>query len=529
MSIIFNIAIGAIKGIYGFLRMIGFNWWFWLYLIPHILSYDTSEAWLNFTIIISLCQLACNIYQKVKHEPHMNVLKFAFLKIVTLVKTGVKGNKKGFEAKTDKVTKDDLNGVIFGKDGKNWVQKELKEDGHILIMGGAGSGKTASIGLMTLNCYGGRVFAVDIKGELYNKTYRPKSLIKRFNPMLIGEDDIFGYDPFYMLKNSSNVVQDVTEIVQSLIPITPEEKEPFWKENAQAVLEGAILYYHEMYNDMGFSEMIGKIAERPIRELMQEIMKSDNRNAKIIIKDLVDLSDQTLSSITSTLAPAIRPFATDTNLIQALSGKGNVLTPADLENGYDIFLQIPEDKIEQWKTMLNLMVNQFMKFFERRSDGDSYPILFMLDEFPRLGKINSVVNGLTTLRSKHIQIMMIIQSLAQLNVNYGKDVAKVVTDNCNYQAVLSATDPESQEWCSKKCGTYMEQRTSTNTGNSGKFGIKNNSSDGTTKSFQRDKIIQPEEFGYLPQKRELIYYSPSGWKRLKQVRWYECEKMFTAR
>lgn len=83
--------------------------------------------------------------------------------------------QKGFEAKLggDAValkTAKDLSGVVFGKQGGKYATMPETTDGHVLIVGGAGSGKTAAVAIPTLMSWKERVFAIDIKGELYAKT-----------------------------------------------------------------------------------------------------------------------------------------------------------------------------------------------------------------------------------------------------------------------------------------------------------------------------------------------------------------------
>ncbi len=76
-------------------------------------------------------------------------------------------------------------------------------DGHILIVGGARSGKTAAVAIPTLMSWKERVFAIDIEGELYAKTKkaRGEAQIKVFNPT---DTTAYGYDPFYLLKNADS-------------------------------------------------------------------------------------------------------------------------------------------------------------------------------------------------------------------------------------------------------------------------------------------------------------------------------------
>ena len=140
--------------------------------------------------------------------------------------------QKGFEAKLggDAValkTAKDLSGVVFGKQGGKYATMPETTDGHVLIVGGAGSGKTAAVAIPTLMSWKERVFAIDIKGELYAKTKkaRGEAQIKVFNPT---DTTAYGYDPFYMLKNADDISSAARQLAMSIVPLPADVKDPFW-------------------------------------------------------------------------------------------------------------------------------------------------------------------------------------------------------------------------------------------------------------------------------------------------------------
>ena len=147
----------------------------------------------------------------------------------------------------------------------------------------------------------------------------------------------------------------------------------------------------------------------PTKELIEQIVADTNDKAKMEIMQFSGMDDKTLSGVFAELSNHITVFATSDDLQRALSGEGRSITPADIEGGYDIFCCIPEHKLEEWKDLLGMMCNQFLKSFERRGEGNKTPILFLIDEFPRLGKIEAISNGLANLRSKKIHIAFIVE------------------------------------------------------------------------------------------------------------------------
>lgn len=168
-------------------------WWFCVPLVVGIGYEEITGTFLQnnqimdgiFSLLWYACYVLCplnfiqNIVRMVKKDR-----KFSFLGLILNRK-----QKKGFEAKLGGntvalKTAKDLSGVVFGKSNGKYATMPETTDGHILIVGGAGSGKTAAIAIPTLMSWKERVFAIDIKGELYEKTKkaRGEATIKVFNP-----------------------------------------------------------------------------------------------------------------------------------------------------------------------------------------------------------------------------------------------------------------------------------------------------------------------------------------------------------
>jgi len=142
--------------------------------------------------------------------------------------------------------------------------------------------------------------------------------------------------------------------------------------------------------------------------------------------------------------------------------------------------------------------------------------LFLLDEFPRLGKIERIVAGLATLRSKNITICIILQSIAQLDLIYGKDSRKVIADTCSYKAILGATDAETQEYLSKLVGTYEKHKEITTQQFERITKIKAGSS--KTITTEEKARIKPEEFAWF--NNEIVLLTPFGACKFDKAPYY---------
>lgn len=387
-------------------------------------------------------------------------------------------------------------GIYFGrKDGVD-IGKNMNVDGHVIVFGGSGSGKSSCIAIPTLNRYECGVFAVDVKdgGELERKSqWEGKSYV--FRP---GDPESLGYDPYWFL-DKKKPENGLKEIAYALIPANVKNPSDFWTLNEQRFLLSALYYCYDM--GMSFAESCRTIYGLSTEDLLTRIKESGCRFAKEGMSDYYGMAAETLGGIVAGVGNAISTFVTDEDILEVLT-KSERMTPDLLLRGERIFVCIPEHKLDVYREVLQLIISQFLRYFEQLKDEETRPVLMMLDEFARLGKYEKLTNGLATLRSKKVTIMILTQSVSQLDMIYGKDARKVMTDNCAYKVVLNASDVDSQQYFSKLCGNYVKYQKSYTKGKSSSYSVS---------EFEMP-IVRPEELATL--KKELLV-SPWG------VQWVE--------
>jgi len=458
-------------------------------------------------------------------------------------------------------------GVFFGirkfknVPGTQYIGKPCGIDGHVLVVGGAGSGKSSCIAIPTLTSWGGTIFAIDIKGELtekWNELPEPKRPAKIFN--LTKDQGIFAsYDPFYFLRLDSekdNLVQNAREIAQAIIPMPPNVTEPFWIQSAQHILTAALL--HGSGIGASFNATMTRILTTPIWELIEEIAdpKSKNLAAKLHINQFKGIKNpadnKMLTGISAELNNSVMVFVTNLQIKEALTPAADSIHWDDLET-HHIFMRIAEDKLGQYDGAITLMLTQLIRSLERRQDkkytpdkkpivqsadgNEIPPTLLLLDEFPRLGKVDVIQNAVSTLRSKGVTICLIMQSLAQLDRTYGKETRQIIVDNCPYKAILQVTDPENQKIFSDMIGTINVSTTSIGQSGSESIGesksTNKNSDDGAIKStaktkgiskgystsigITREPLIHPHELASL---KDILLMTPNGFCRVDKAPWY---------
>lgn len=407
-------------------------------------------------------------------------------------------------------------GVIFGKTNKGiLVAKTALQAGHILIVGGSGTGKSRGVAIPTLLTWNGAGLVIDIKRELSSSTATYRSSLGQvytFDPELNGDK----YNPLDFIQG----VDDAQELARNIIQIPPKG-DPFWAKNAQAIL--AACAYQGSQEDKSLSDVCKRILATDPKQLIEELTNAADEDVRLLASSCRSMPEQTLGGVFAELRSNLLIFATDKNLRRATE-KSDFL-PSVLEKGATVYLRLSEKQLAQYKGLWSCMISQFFRYLSGRADGATPPILILLDELPRLGKIDGLLEGLSTLRSRNVHVVSIVQSVAQLDMIYGQNERKVFADLCPYKLLLSATDPETQKYFSDLAGTEKRQQVSINNGTSTSGGLlgKTTKNKGTSFSLQEEKIYKPEQLAYL--ERPILFSMESRPFEISKAFWDQIPKL----
>lgn len=385
----------------------------------------------------------------------------------------------------------------------HFVGERAEEDGNYILVGTNGSGKSHFLIKPTLETYADPIVALDFKGEL--KKHYANALSRRVvkRPFIVWGKREGGtyYEAFAIVRaNPLRKVQYMSEIAFALIPKPPDTRDGYWIDMARNFLT-AILIYGFCF-EMNFIESIYLAQSKSVIELYKMISESNCEDAKMFVRDLQKLKSEQLASITTEMRRHIVNIVADTDIREALSpseGKEafsweQISTDANTPH---VFLELEQDRIEQWSGIIRLILTQLIRQLERRPDKHSWegkrmnPILVLLDEFPLLGKIDAITNALTTLRSRKVHFYLVIQSISQLADLYGENGKSTIMDNCQYKILLAITEPDSQSYFSRLIGkvSSIQFGTSCSYCNDGE-----NLTYGIQMQETRENLIWPEDF-----------------------------------
>ena len=342
-------------------------------------------------------------------------------------------------------------GVLFGKKFGLLAYSPEQDEGHILVLGPSGTGKTSALLIPTLRSWQGTALVVDISGDISANVNTPNKIV--FDPT---SENCIPYDVFA----SINEVTDDTErqerleqLAYLLLPDKANDSEAsiFFTKNGRKMITAALICYYGM--DWGFVEICEFFLGHDWRSLLNDIAKQQNPIANMFISSFAGASEQNTAGCKQAADDALKLFATNEKIKNALRKSASYeqsISPATLETN-SIYIYIPDEKLKIYGDLLRIITAQSMEYFSSRPPENKQTILFCLDEFASFGKLQ-IVESLRKLRKRRIRILVLTQSVSDVDMIYGKDERKAMLGNFKFTVILGCKDTETQEYFSKMIG-----------------------------------------------------------------------------
>jgi type IV secretion system protein VirD4 len=389
---------------------------------------------------------------------------------------------------------------------------------HSLICGKTRSGKGVKVALPTLlRAHNTSVLCVDPKGENAIISARARALhsyVHIMNPWgeLGGAYERMGFpaatfNPLDMLtKGDLNSVSIAKAMGRAMSPADPGDKQPFWADSAADLIAATLLWLVEQDSKDEPEKTLRRVAQILsrgrkdfVKNYVTQMAASEAFEGAItmLASPFLDMVDVTFGGIMSHVAQGVS-FLADPMIARATmtsSFSMADLTGAGKDRPTTLYLVVPWDKIEAQRVWLRLMIAAGMAVFKRKPRGAKYRCLFLIDEFPALGKITGIEKEAAAMSGPGVDFAFIVQSLAQLRDVYGT-AAEGIIGNCAYKWFCNVNDLQTADYLSKTLGkkTIRIENTGESEGTS-TGGQQMTRSEGQSKSFSetgRD-LLTPDE------------------------------------
>ena len=349
-------------------------------------------------------------------------------------------------------------GIILAEN--NYLPVNKRGNVNVLVVGGSGSGKSASYSIPNAFQLLGSYVFTDPKGELYDRTagYLKQNGYKIKVLNLVHPQYSDGYNPL-MHVNSEIDVDVIAHTIVKGQKSSDSSSDPFWDDSAETLLK-ALIYFllatrpEEEQNLASCAELVRAANSNGGNNMLSELMSQlpYDHPARMNYKSIEIAPEKTYSSILSTLQSKLGKFdskeiaeltSTDTINFDEIGQEKTavyVISP-DTHTTYNFLLTI----------FFSQMIQQLYDFADNNGGALKVPTYFILDEFANIGQIPDFDQKISTSRSRKISFSVILQNLDQLEAIYDKSYETII-GNCDTHLFLGSNSQKTVEYFSKALG-----------------------------------------------------------------------------
>lgn len=325
---------------------------------------------------------------------------------------------------------------------------------NVLVIGGSGTGKTRTIVSPNIEQAVGSYIVFDPKGQLYRK-FAAYLKQKGYHVGLLdftGREHGLRYNPLEVVRTPQEIMK-LTEIIIQEKEAANTCADPFWDKITKSFLNGLIGYLCETNEPSRTLSSVLKLmraGERldasskvsPLSELFDELKEAHPDSWACAQFENVNVCpNETYDSVRATLAAKFANL--DTPEIRSMTCRSDIDFKRIGSVKTAVFVTV-SDTDRSMDELANLFITQAMQqlcgFADRTKDGRlPVPVRFILDDFATNCRIADFPKIISTIRSRSISAMIMIQSEAQLSQYYDRD-DKTVISNCDTYVYLGGND-----------------------------------------------------------------------------------------
>lgn len=422
-----------------------------------------------------------------------------------------KTGKKHKMTQLKKMSRKKANGIVFGKYAFNkLICSPTNAEGHIAVFGGSGLGKTSALLIPTLQAWQGTSFTIDISGDICRNIEKPNKMI--YEP---ANPDSIPYNIFGAIDDLDDVDEQNEALEQLALQLMPDKEksnsdatEFFTQEGRKILTSAFIAFYHR---EKDFVEICELIIRSSWKDLFNLIDDTNNFNAIQYINSFAGGNEKNTAGCKQAVDKVLKLFATNAKVKRSLRRPNQdepAFTPKELEY-HNVFVIVEDSKLKLYSPLLRIITSQCMEFFSNRQNYKKPTILFCIDEFASFGRME-ITEALRKLRKKGIRIMVLTQSMADIDMIYGRDERMSMMNNFRFNVILGIVEHDTQEYFSLLIGHEVVTKYS-------KSKSANNVT--TSESQSKERIVQAEDLAHLGNK--IILLHPDGFLWVRKNFYYK--------
>jgi type IV secretory pathway TraG/TraD family ATPase VirD4 len=317
----------------------------------------------------------------------------------------------------------------------------------ILTLGGPGSGKTQGL---ILPCIADRMLAghslivADPQGEITAHVIQYAAVTRH---LVVIHDPTSTAGPRYNLAAEISTVSDARAIADVLVPSAIGENR-FWTDSAAALLAACLIRFDtlgDIYNAMNDTKALANA------------LKSKKDDAALLANSFIAsvASDaKVASNVIATLATALTGWASTD--VRANTATSDFSADLIVKQPTIVLLTCPGRMRAVYASYLGATLRKLMLDLDTIGEQNHgplpMPVGVILDEFPTLGKLDSLVADVNLVRKRRISILIGAQTKGQFEMIYGREGTQALFTGLATQVVYGGCDADTADFYSKASG-----------------------------------------------------------------------------
>ncbi len=419
-------------------------------------------------------------------------------------------------------------GFVLGKPGKPGSKKPFivsAEHPHCLLVAPTGRGKGVGFVIPNLLTYKGSAVVLDVKGENFEKTARHRKsqgdIVYRFAPTDWSQSS-HSYNPLARVARMENPAQRMLEL-QKIATLFLQPK----GQGAEEFLPGAIDIFIAcgMYAYEKSKVTLGEVYRYAVQGGEPKVQyafyarEAKDPATKIMFNKLANTTERTLSAYVSVLN-STGLGAWSNPRICALTDESDFEFVSFRKTPQTVYLVVPPDDIPSIAPLIRLFFSDLIASIQGAGEpgaDEPYPILIMLDEFDRLGKMPIVAESIKTLRSYGGNLAIVTQTIPALDEIYGQNVRLSLQGGAGIKLYLTPSEEKTVSDLSQAVGVTTRRVVSkSRTIGRGPFNGVN-----VSERTEEKPLLPDDEARRLPKDDVIIVVDADMPIRAKRIKYYE--------
>lgn len=353
-------------------------------------------------------------------------------------------------------------GFLLGKLGPPRSKRPFlvsKTFPHALIVAPTGRGKGVGFVIPNLLTYKGSVVVLDVKGENFRETSRFRASmgdkVFRFAPA-DWDRATHRYNPLARIAAMTNPDRQQMELklTAKLFLQTDNEKlSGLLAGGIDLFVAAGLLAFERGIPTIGEIYSITASGGDKQKEYLKRSQEVKNTSAKLIFERMASTNNDTLTSYLSLLMTSGLD-TWDNRAIDAATATSDFSFRDIRRRPHAIYLVVESEMIRPLAPLIRLFFSDLIASLQAQEPGEDepWPVMIMLDEFDRLGKMPIVAESIKTLRSFGGNLAIVTQTIPALDEIYGENTRRSLQGGAGVKLYLTPSEQKTIEELSQAVG-----------------------------------------------------------------------------